>query len=138
MPLTADDIAEIVNLAHFYNRAVDSHDPDAWTDTYTDDGELISPFGSPKGRDALHAWISDVTAALSGTRHCTLNEVVDGDGHRATMHSYYFVVGTTDSPPAIGATGSYDDELVRVDGRWRFARRIHTVDASFGGESLTG
>jgi hypothetical protein len=71
MTLNADDIAEIINLAHEYNQAVDQHDPRAWTQTHTADGELRSPFG--------------------------------------------------------------DDELVRVDGRWRFARRVHHVDPSYGG-----
>lgn len=75
---------------------------------------------------------------LAGTRHFGLNEVIAGDGDRATMRSYYFVVGTDAAPPAIGATGGYDDELARVDGRWCFARRVHTVDASFEGDSLAG
>lgn len=64
--------------------------------------------------------------------------MVTVDGDHATMRSYYFVVGTTEQPPAIGATGGYDDELVRVDGQWRFARRTHTVDASFRGAELAG
>jgi ketosteroid isomerase-like protein len=138
MPLSADDIAEIVNLNHAYNQAVDRHDADAWTDTFLKDGELASPFGNPQGKDALHEWISGVTAELSGTRHCSVNEVVAGSGGTATMSSYYFVVGTKDAPPTIGATGAYDDELERVEGRWRFRRRVHTVDASFGGASLSG
>ncbi len=138
MPLTAEDTAQIVNLAHAYNQAVDDHDPDAWTATFVEDGEVASPFGGPKGGEELHAWISSVMSNLAGTRHFTLNEVIDGDADRATMRSYYFVVGTDDAPPAIGATGAYEDELVKVDGRWRFARRVHTVDASFGGESLAG
>jgi ketosteroid isomerase-like protein len=138
MTLTADDIAEIVNLSHAYNQAVDRHDPKSWTDTFTEDGELSSPFGNPQGTDALHEWISGVTASLSGTRHCSVNEVVAGNGNTATMSSYYFVVGTTDAPPTIGATGAYDDELKRGADGWRFRRRVHTVDASFGGEALTG
>lgn len=36
MPLTADDIAEIINLGHAYNNAVDTHDADAWTATFVD------------------------------------------------------------------------------------------------------
>lgn len=138
MPLTAEDIAEIVNLGHVYNQAVDDHDPDGWTDTFTDDGEVVSPFGNPQGRENLHAWISQVIAPLTGTRHFTLNEVVEGDGDKGTMRSYYFVVGTNDAPPAIGASGSYEDELVKVDGKWRFSKRVHTVDASFQGEELGG
>jgi SnoaL-like domain len=95
MPLDAGDIAQIINLGHEYNQAVDRHDPQAWTETYTADGELRSAFGNPKGRDA------------------------------------------DDAPPAIFVTGGYDDELVRVDGRWRFARRVHQVDPSYGGVEPT-
>jgi hypothetical protein len=51
MTLTADDIAEIVNLGHEFHLAVDGNDPRAWTETYTADGELCSPFGNPKGHD---------------------------------------------------------------------------------------
>lgn len=138
MTLTANDIAEIIDLGHAYNLAVDAHDPDAWVDCFTDDGEVVSPFGNPKGRDELRAWIGGIVDNLTGTRHFTGNEVVTGDGDRATMRSYYFVVGTTEAPPAVGATGSYEDELTRTDGQWRFTRRTHTVDASYGGESLAG
>jgi uncharacterized protein (TIGR02246 family) len=137
-PTATDDIAQIVDLAHAYNQAVDDHDPDGWVGCFTEDGEVISPFGNPSGRDELHRWISGIAANLTGTRHFSANEVVTVAGDRATMRSYYFVVGTTEHPPAIGATGGYDDELVRLDGGWRFARRIHTVDASFQGEGLAG
>ena len=133
MPLSADDIAEIINLAHEYNQAVDRRDPGAWTETYAAEGELRSPFGNAKGRGALFEWISNTVASLSGTRHCNLNEVVVGDGDHATMRSSYFVIKTDDVPPAIFVTGGYDDELVRVDGRWRFACRVHHVDPSYRG-----
>jgi hypothetical protein len=131
MPLSSDDIAEIINLAHEYHHAVDSHDPQAWTDTWTAEGELRSPFGDLKGREALLKWISQTVLSLSGSRHCSVNEVVDGEGDRATMRSYYFVIKTDDGPPGILLSGGYDDELLRVDGRWQFLRRVHTVDASY-------
>ena len=137
-PTITDDIAQIVDLGHAYNQAVDGHDPDAWVNCFTEDGQVDSPFGTPQGRDELHRWISGITANLTGTRHFSANEVVTVDGDHATMRSYYFVVGTTEHPPAIGATGGYDDELVRTDGRWRFTRRVHTVDASHQGEGLAG
>lgn len=98
--------------------------------------ERRSPFGNPKGRDALREWISG-TGALPGVRHCSVNEVVDGDGDHATMRSSYVVIQTADGPPSIFVTGGYDDELVRVDGRWRFARRVHHVDGSDGGVDPT-
>lgn len=133
-----DDRAEIVDLGHAYNQAVDDHDTDSWVRCFTDDGEVVSPFGNPRGAVALHQWISGIAENLTGTRHFSGNEVVTVNGDRATMRSYYFVVGTDEHPPAIGATGGYEDELVRVDGRWRFSRRVHTVDASYQGEALAG
>jgi hypothetical protein len=47
MPLDADDIAEIINLGHEYNQAVDRHGPRAWTETYTADGEPRKEARSP-------------------------------------------------------------------------------------------
>ena len=128
MPLDAGDVVAIVNLAHAFNWAVDRHEPQAWTDTFTADGEFRSPLGNATGHAALLEWISDAVASLSGTRHCSVNEVVDGDGDHATMRSSYFVVRAEDTPPSIFLTGGYDDELARVDGRWRFARRTHHLD----------
>jgi hypothetical protein len=90
VPLSTDDIAEIINLAHRYNQAVDNHDPQAWTETWTVDGELRSPFGDPKGREELLEWVSQTVLSQAGSRHCSVNEVVQGEGDRATMCSYYF------------------------------------------------
>jgi SnoaL-like domain len=53
VPLSTDDITEIINLAHEYNQAVDRRDPEASTRTWTADGELRRPFGDPKGRQEI-------------------------------------------------------------------------------------
>jgi hypothetical protein len=132
MPLDADDITAIVNLAHEYNEAVDRQDPHAWVQTYTVEGELCSPLGNPKGHEALFEWISRFVASAYATCHCNVNEVVDGNGDEATMRSSYIVIRANKAPPAIVVTGGYEDELARVDGHWRFARRMHTLDASYG------
>ena len=58
MPLSTGDITEIINLAHEYNQAIDRHDPEASTRTWTAEGELRGPFGDPNGRQEILAWIS--------------------------------------------------------------------------------
>lgn len=139
MPLTVEDRIEILELAHRYNDAVDAHAADAWTDTLTEDGVVESPFGNPRGRAALHAWISGVIASLTtGTRHLSLNAIVDeGPGvGTATMRSSYLVLGKDQAPPTIGATGGYVDRLRKVDGRWRFEHRTHIVDASYASNRI--
>jgi SnoaL-like domain len=80
----------------------------------------------------LFAWISRFVASASATRHCNVHEVVVGNDDGATTRSSYIVIGTDDAPPAIVVTSGYEDQLVRIDGRWRFARRVHTLDASHG------
>jgi ketosteroid isomerase-like protein len=125
---------EIIQLAHRYNDAVDRHDVDAWTGCFTADGVLESPFGTSKGRAELAAWLNGFLETLEGgTRHLSLNEIVSvgGTGQDATMRSSFVVYGTTGSPPAVGATGGYDEDIVVDGGQWRFSRRRHTVDASF-------
>lgn len=139
MSISAEDRVEIVELASRYNEAVDRHDPDAWVATFSEDGRVESPFGQPRGRAELHAWITMVIAQLTeGTRHLTLNAVVD-PGERegeAVMRSSYLVIGRDQAPPTLGATGGYVDRLRKVDGRWRFVHRVHGVDASYASQRI--
>ncbi len=135
MPITAVDRVEIIELAHRYNDAVDVRDVDAWVNTFTEAGAVESPFGTPAGRAALLEWITMIVGSLTeGTRHLTLNTIVDAgpeDG-TAVMRSSYIVVGRDQAPPTIGATGGYTDRLRKIEGRWLFEHRVHVVDASFG------
>jgi 3-phenylpropionate/cinnamic acid dioxygenase small subunit len=65
------------------------------------------------------------------TRHVATNLLIDIDeqADRATARSYYVVFQATDRlpfQPIVG--GRYDDRFERVDGTWRFARRLVHVD----------
>jgi hypothetical protein len=134
MPPRPDDIAEIVNLSHGYFLAADRRDREMWIATFAEDGELRSPLGNPNGRNELLDWFAGLGPPVPGLRHCSSSEVVDGNGDgdggggMVTMESIYLVIDTTHRPPVLLASGSYVDELVRVDGRWRFARRTQTID----------
>jgi hypothetical protein len=105
VPLSPHDIAAIINLPHLFNDAVDRSDAQTSTETFTGDGQLTSPLGNPKGHRALYEWFSTRTATTSGTRHCSMNEVVDGEGGRSTMRSSYVVIDTNDAPPALIISG---------------------------------
>lgn len=54
--------------------------------------------------------------------------MVDIDGDHATALSYWWV-SDAGQPPTIYATGTYRDELRKIDGRWRIASRIQAVDS---------
>ncbi len=117
MPLTTEDRLEIMELGARYCHGVDSKDADLWLSTFAEGGVVESPFGTPRGHAELRAWISGIVASLGGTRHFSVNELVGGDGDTARMRSYFFVINTDAPPIAVGASGSYDDDLEKVDGR---------------------
>ena len=64
-------------------------------------------------------------------RHFVSNPVIEGDGDQATMKLYVEVKNLADEAKPL-LVGCYHDELRRVDGRWKFARRVVEVDYRAG------
>jgi hypothetical protein len=65
------------------------------------------------------------------TKHVCTNEIIEfeDDGERATVRSYYLVEQQLDDFPLQPIlAGRYEDELARVDGRWRFRTRRQSID----------
>ena len=98
-------------------------------DTFLPDGVfegLVVP--TFRGHDELRAfatefWTEPEYAEWRGAQHWTTNMIIDGEGDRATLFAYH-IMFTPDGPGANPALlAAYDDELRKVDGRWRFSRR---------------
>lgn len=62
--------------------------------------------------------------------HFITNMEIDLDRDRATVRSFLWQPCVTDGAPAIAA-GRYTDEVVKVDGRWRY--RVKQVRFHFFG-----
>lgn len=128
----ADDRAEIEDLQARYLFALDFRDPDLYVSTFTDDGILDVGSGEIKGRDAIRQTIAKMPqpAATAGLRpavgrHNISNIVIKVDGNRARSRAYWFHY-SNDNPKRAGVFdgfGHYEDELVKVKGRWLFAKR---------------
>jgi hypothetical protein len=117
-----EDRDEIRQLLARYVHAIDAGKGDDWAATFTDDGVFDMGGRSVEGAVALRAFAE----GRGGARHVVANEVIDVDGDEARVQAYVFVFAGT--PPTGTVSGSYDDSLRRVDGRWRFARRAFTPD----------
>ncbi len=132
MPLTVEDRLEIADLVARYNHAVDGGDGDAFAATFTDDGALDAAGRVIEGRAALATFAKGLPGSVRVPRHIASNLVIDGDSEagRATLAAYVQMYALADDPPRqqVAASGVYDDQLVRVDGRWRFVRRVFTRD----------
>jgi uncharacterized protein (TIGR02246 family) len=113
--LTHDD-AGIRELLAGYALALDAGDFEECVELFAPDGEFLVYGKTFAGRDAIAGMFRDAARGL----HLTGSARIEVDGQRATARSQVLFVraGDLQLRPAL-----YDDELTRVDGRWRFARR---------------
>lgn len=129
MPLPAQDHAAILDLSGRYAHAVDLGDPDGWASCFTSDGSFEAPGQTTRGTEELRKFADGMKSLPAPFRHLPSNLVIDGEGDRASMISYVTVL-RVESPPRIVFLGRYEDQLEKVDGVWKFARRKVLIDWS--------
>ena len=119
----SEDKDEIRELYARYCLYFDQGAATEWASCYTDDGEFIGAGQHLKGRQAMERYLADLGAS---TRHrFTANHIIDLDGDRAVCHSSVLLLDGS----AIASSGRTVDELERVDGAWKIARRTYEGDA---------
>ena len=132
----ARDRAEIADLMARYLFAMDYHDADAYAECFTEDGVLDYAMGTLQGREAIRAEarvfadkIAEVFKDWQGNpaklRHLVQHKAIRIDGDRAWNTGLWWEMtnGGPEGSLATPSFGTYEDELVRVDGRWLFKRR---------------
>jgi len=115
------DRDEIRQLMYRYGHCWDNLDFQGWAEVFADDG-VYWEGGGPvfKGHAELVSYAQDTAPRVNGRFHLQMNQYVVVDGDTAKAHSYMMVVeGLTPI-----RSGTYDDELVRTDKGWRFAKRV--------------
>ena len=119
--LSAEDRLAIMDLSARYCHATDSHNAEAWADTFTAEGAIEGPQGTSQGREALVQFAQGVNGGMPTVRHHVSNLVISGDGDNATMSSYLNLINTEGNATVFTAT--YEDQLARDGGEWKFAHR---------------
>ena len=116
----AEERALIENLQARYLFALDFKDHDLYVTTFTPDGILDVGNGAVVGREAIKAAVAN----MPGGRHHITNLVLRIDGDRATGRAAWMHTGkNAEGRMMIGGFGHYEDDFVKVDGEWLFARR---------------
>jgi ketosteroid isomerase-like protein len=145
-----EDRLAIEQVLMRYAAALNTDDADTFVSLFTTDAtfELRRQTGEPpflgpfKGRDALRKqWFPDAPASTVAAmrfgpmRHVTTNYEIDVVGDTATVRAFFIEVVSNGpntppgaNPPTIHAMGRYEDELVKVDGRWFFSKRVVITD----------
>ena len=127
--LTADDRSAIAEILARYCHAIDQRRWDDLAGLFTDDCRL--DFGAVMGVFEGHEGLRRFAATLDATdlfmRHYTTNLVVRGAG--AVAHAESYVLAVTGPAGARSVTtGRYDDDLVKVDGRWHIQSRRAVIE----------
>ena len=147
-----EDHVRIEQLLMRYAAALNTGDADTYVSLFTPDAtfELRRAIGEPpflgpfKGREALRKqWFPEGARAVDASgrrpfgpmRHVTTNYEIDVRGETATVRAFFIEVVSNgpnippgSKPPTIHAMGRYEDELVKQDGQWLFARRVVLTD----------
>lgn len=133
---TADDYSQISTLMTQYSYALDNRDAKGWASVFTDDGMFRAAMFCLVGRKELAGLIDKMNARPTTpestnrpkNHHIESSlsiEYVDRD--HALSHSFVMVVGDVGRNHVGGGietTGTYDDKLTRVNGRWLIADRL--------------
>lgn len=142
MPFTgpAEDRLALRELIEAYADAVMRRDAEAWGATWAEDAEWSLPdypeIGTTRGRAAIVAMWVGAMAHYPGILFTAWPGSIEVDGDRATMRSYTAEV--YDWPDGVHRDqGRYDDECVKIDGRWLFQRRtFRNVHRQIGPKGL--
>ena len=132
----AQDRAAILDLMGRYSFALDFRDAETFASTFTEDGVLVWARGEIKGRQAIYDFIAsgiynpqknaEEGKWPAASRHFITNQVIKVEGNTAKACSYWFQATNNPSDRrtmVLGLFGHYEDELVKIDGKWYFKRR---------------
>lgn len=132
----ADDRAEIEDLMARYMFAIDYFDWDAYVATFAPDGELTFARGTTVGREAIRAVVMDFSQGIgrfyhtadgqpAKLRHVLLNSAIRVEGDRAWASTLWQEMANNGPEDTMkdGTYGLYQDEFVRLDGRWYIQKR---------------
>ena len=121
---------EIRALLMAYRRALDAKDFHAYAALFGSDGVFTAGDVVATGPDEIRAMcqsmVPEFLAAVAGDDlhlMCNVEIEADGDDTARARSTWVYVVRGEGDVPQLSKLGHYKDDLVREDGRWRFARR---------------
>ena len=131
-----EDREAIWRLLQEYRHQLDQRDFAAYARLFTDDGEWVGDLGSAKGPAEIEALLARTLEVYpddsTRTLHLVANPVIEVDGDRATASSLWcYLTRDKSDNPVLFFVGRYQDELVRVEGEWRFRRRVAYRDMPY-------
>jgi len=136
----AEERAAIEEHFSRYLWSIDTGDAETLVDCFTPDGTLESPaIGGYAGHDAIRKFamrFARFHERGAQLRHVVSTFIVEVSGESATAKCYLLVFITRNGQSRLLGPGTYDCELRKSNGRWRFTRRIVTMDHEYELEGI--
>jgi ketosteroid isomerase-like protein len=132
-----EDVEAIRQLLNAYGRTLDARDFRAYAELFAENGVWIGGFGSVQGRAAIQAEMEkQIGTGLqrpgSSNHHIFMNESIEVYGDTATaLSKWLFLITGEGNRPVPVYLGHYADQLVKVQGVWKFKRRVVYADIPF-------
>ncbi|MGV8858066.1 nuclear transport factor 2 family protein [Rhodoglobus sp.] len=134
-----DELA-VRDLSHRYAMALDKNDVEAWRSLFSRDVVFESGSSLPRGYDDVLRIPEDQLKRYKKTLHSVTTQQINVDGDRASgevyciAHHIYEDFHQNERLPfdlSHNFLIRYDDDYVREDGHWVFARRRILTEARF-------
>lgn len=110
-----------------YSDATFRRDVEAWLACWTQDGVRAQGGAERRGKPALRAFWDKAWEPLERMAFFSEIGAIEVDGDRATARSYCREILALKGGGVRKVVGVYDDELVRENGAWLFARRVYQL-----------
>ena len=146
---TAQERADIEDLAYRYIFALDWRDAETYANTFAPDGVLNYGGGQAVGREAIQTMVEglrerELANAENGeetrgggyNQHFVTGMVIDvsEDGQSAVAQAYWIAVSGEE--PRLSSFGHYVDRLAKIDGEWLYTSRRTYNEQAEGRETF--
>ena len=123
-----EDRIAIRELVESYNDAVMRFDGDAWAENWRDDATWVLPGAGPiTGKENFFPIWQQAMSDFSFVGFFASAGPITVDGE--TAHAVWYQQEFLHQKDGVkrNITGKYEDDYVRVDGRWYFQKRIYEI-----------
>ena len=138
-PLEAIEARQAIDqlLTGDYPRALDQRHWAEYAALFTSDGKLTFAGRTLEGAAAIEKFFVNFRPPGAGppprpgeirTMHIVSNLSFKIDGDTAVGSAYWQTIGLSDGHPAVLSAGHYEDVLKKVNGHWKFAKRVIASD----------
>lgn len=125
----AEDRLAIRELIERYADAVMQRDAAAWGDVWAEDAEWSLPeypgLEHCSGRENIVAAWQAAMGDYPDMAYIATPGAIEVHGDRAAARTYTSEVFPGPGNTVLRVRGQYDDELARIDGRWKFTKRVY-------------